>query len=323
MLRLERRRRLFDAMAAHDLDVLVLGRPADVVFATGARQLWTAGSRPFGPACVAVAATGRTHLLSNWDEGVPAEIDHDDLYGLSWNPANLVRSLAGIPGFGPAKRVGTGSLSPGFPRLVKAIAPDAEVVDGTLAIWAARAAKSADEVAAIRKATAIAEAGLAAMVDALRPGVTERELLAVHLERIASLGAPTPPTERVARIEGDLVALDAGAMADGYEGGAGGTWTTSGARVADDRCRGAVDAVVAACRPGATGADLRAVWEAAAGEPMPAAPVVHGLGLGMEPPIVAAGVGDDAVLRAGMVLNVRSQIGAYFEREVVVVGAEP
>ena len=53
-LRADRRRRLFAAMDDHDLDVLVLGRPAEIAFATGARQLWTAGSRPFGPGCVAV-----------------------------------------------------------------------------------------------------------------------------------------------------------------------------------------------------------------------------------------------------------------------------
>ena len=48
-LREDRRRRLFDAMAAHGLDALILGRPANITFASGARQLWTSGARPFGP----------------------------------------------------------------------------------------------------------------------------------------------------------------------------------------------------------------------------------------------------------------------------------
>ena len=316
MVRLERRRRLFDAMADHDLDVLVLGRPADVVYATGARQLWTSGSRPFGPACLAVAETGRTHLLSTWDEGVPPELSHDDLYGLSWNPANLAASLAKIPGLSSARRVGTGSLSPGFPRLIKALASDAELVDGTPAIWAARVTKTVEEIAAIRRATAVAEAGLAVMVEALSPGVTERQLLAVYVERIASLGAPTPPSEAVATITGDLVALDAGAMVDGYEGGAAGTWTTGGERVVDERCRASLEAVVAACRGGATGADLRRAWEST-GQPMPVVPLVHGIGLGMEPPIVAAGVGDDAVLAEGMALSVTARVDGFVERELV------
>lgn len=319
MLRTERRRRLFDAMADHDLDVLVLGRPADVVYATGARQLWTAGSRPFGPACVVVASSERTHLLSTWDEGVPPELSHDDLYGLSWNPANLVASLGKIPGLRDARRVGTGSLSPGFPRLVSALAPEAEVVDGTPAIWAARATKTPEELTCIRSATKVAEAGLQAMVEALHPEVTERELLAVYLERIATLGAPTPPTEAVASISGDLVALDAGAMVDGYEGSAAGTWTTIGERVVDERCRAALDAVVGACRPGGTGADVRRAWEAASGEPMPTLPLVHGVGLGMEPPIVAAGVGDGVVFAAGMVLSVTARMGGFLERATTEV----
>ena len=122
-VRADRRRRLFAAMDDHGLDVLVLGRPAEVAFATGARQLWTAGSRPFGPACVAVRATGRTHLLSTWDHDVPPEVGHDDLFGLSWNPATIAVSLAAIPGLREAARVGTTSSSPGFGRLVAAVAP--------------------------------------------------------------------------------------------------------------------------------------------------------------------------------------------------------
>ena len=104
-LRADRRRRLFAAMGERDLDVLVLGRPAEVAFASGARQLWTAGSRPFGPACVAVRATGRTHLLSVSDHEVPPEVGHDDLFGLSWNPANIAASLGRIPGLREARRV--------------------------------------------------------------------------------------------------------------------------------------------------------------------------------------------------------------------------
>ncbi len=275
-LRADRRRRLFAAMADSDLDVLVLGRPADVAFASGARQLWTAGSRPFGPACVAVRATGHTHLLSVSDYDVPAEVSHDDLFGLSWNPANIAAALAGIPGVREATRVGTTSSSPGFPRLVAAVAPGADVVDGSVALWAARTPKSAAEVVRITAAVGIAEAALTAMVDALRPGVSERGLVAAYLEAIASLGAPTPPTEGVAcatptrgpvalrRIAtdapieaGQLVVLDPGAFHRGYEGGVGrtrvaGTAASDRQRALAARCRTSLDAVLAACRAGAT-----------------------------------------------------------------------
>lgn len=346
-LRADRRRRLFAAMADSDLDVLVLGRPADVAFASGARQLWTAGSRPFGPACVAVRATGHTHLLSVSDYDVPAEVSHDDLFGLSWNPANIAAALARIPGLRGATRVGTTSSSPGFPRLVAAVAPGADVVDGSVALWTARTPKSAAEVVRITAAVGIAEAALAAMVDALRPGVSERGLVAAYLEAIASLGAPTPPTEGVAcatptrgpvalrRIAtdapieaGQLVVLDPGAFHRGYEGGVGrtrvaGTAASDRQRALAARCRTLLDAVLAACRAGASGADLVAAWTSC-GEALPAAPLAHGVGLGVEPPIIGAGVGAAGVLAPGTVLAVtgwvgEDGVGGVLERDLVLV----
>ena len=46
-LRSERRARALAQMEAHDLDVLVLGRQANVRYVAGAPQLWVAGTRPF------------------------------------------------------------------------------------------------------------------------------------------------------------------------------------------------------------------------------------------------------------------------------------
>ncbi len=86
--------RALEQMAAHDLDVLVLGRQANVRYVTGAPQLWVAGTRPFGPACVLVRETGAVHLLSTWDEGIPEDIPHENLYGISWNPMNTMSALA-------------------------------------------------------------------------------------------------------------------------------------------------------------------------------------------------------------------------------------
>jgi Xaa-Pro aminopeptidase len=346
-VRADRRRRLFAAMDAHGLDALVLGRPAEVAFASGARQLWTSGTRPFGPACVAVLATRRTHLLAVSDADVPAEVGHDDLLGLFWNPANLAAALAAIPGLADAARVGTTSTSPGFPRLIAAAAPGAELVDGAAALWEARAPKSAAEVARIVAAGGIAEAALDAMAAALRPGVTERDLLATYLECIAARGAPTPPTEGVAcatptrgavarrRIAtgvpleaGQLVALDPGAFFRGYEGGVGRTRVVDGnasarQRALVRRCRVAVDAVVAACRPGARGRDLVGAWTSC-GEACPAAPLAHGMGLGAEPPVIGAGVGVGSVLAAGTVLAVtgwvsQAGVGGALIRDLVLV----
>src|ERR1700723_4629385 len=84
-LRTGRRERALAQMEKHDLDILVLGRQANVRYVTGAPQLWIAGTRPFGPVCVVVRASGDIYLNTTDDEGVPEEIDHDHLYGLTWN----------------------------------------------------------------------------------------------------------------------------------------------------------------------------------------------------------------------------------------------
>jgi Xaa-Pro aminopeptidase len=347
-LRADRRRRLFAAMEAAGVDVLVLGRPAHVAFASGSRQLWTAGTRPFGPACTVVASTQRVHLLSTWDDGVPAEIGHDELLGLSWNPATLIGGWGATPGLADARRVATDGMAPGFQLAVQAFAPNAEIVDAGPLLRAAADVKSPDEVACIATATAIAEGSMAAMVAALRPGVTERDLLGVHLEHLSRAGVPAPPTEAVACVvdagargpshlpddrpirAGDAVALDPGARFLGYEGGLGRTWIagdespTAEQRERAARCTAATAAVVAACRPGATGADLVAAWRSAAGA-LPALPIVHGLGLGMEPPVIGEGLGRDEVLREGMVLAVVGWTG-HLLRDVVLVegdGARP
>ena len=88
-----------------------------------------AGVLPFAPVAVVVAETGRVHLLSTWDEGVPPEIGYEDLYRMNWNPANLAADLAKIPGVREAKRVGTDGLTPRFAGLIRQLVTTAELVD--------------------------------------------------------------------------------------------------------------------------------------------------------------------------------------------------
>src|SRR5271170_6112031 len=173
-LRSGRRQRALDQMAAAGLDVLVLGRQANVRYVTGAPQLWVAGTRPFGPACVLVRETGAIYLLSTWDEGVPDDIPHENLYGISWNPMNTISALQRIEGAATARRAGTDALSPVFAQLLPTAFPDAELVDGELAMRAARRIKTVEEVAALRESVVVAESALAAAVAELRPGVSEQ-----------------------------------------------------------------------------------------------------------------------------------------------------
>ncbi|WP_156687139.1 M24 family metallopeptidase [Mycobacterium sp. Marseille-P9652] len=348
-LRLGRRERALEQMAAHDLDVLVLGRQANVRYVTGTPQLWVAGTRPFGPGCVLVRATGAVHLLSTWDEGVPDDIPHENLYGISWNPMTTMAVLGRIDGAATARRVGTDALSPAFAKLLPTAFPNAELVDGELAMRAARRVKTADEVAAIRNAIAVAESGLAAAVAELHPGVREQTLAGAMIEAMAAGGVSTPSNQDVAWVtsrdhpwrrvdgggrvnDGDLVAFSAGVLAGGYMGEVGRTWPAGSGRGAaplyrrwDDLWAG----LLSACRPDAPTSDLLAAYEAA-GEPPPPMPVARGLGMGFDPPVVSQRLPETAAgdrLEPEMVLAVTGYVwepgvGAVFGREAVLITAD-
>lgn len=345
-LRLGRRQRALEQMAAHDLDVLVVGRQANVRYIAGAPQLWVAGTRPFGPTCVLVRATGAVHLLSTWDEGVPDDIPHENLYGISWNPINTVSALRRIDGAATVRRVGTDALSPVFAQLLPTAFPNAELVDGERALRAARRIKTVEEVTALREAIAVAESGLAAAVSGLRPGVSEQTLAGVLLEALAAGGVSTPSNQDVAWVtsrdhlwrrangggrvkDGDLVAFSAGVLAGGYIGEVGRTWpvgSAAGAAPLYRRWDRLWDRLLAACRPGAEAGELLGAYQAAE-EPAPPMPVARGLGMGFDPPVVSQHLPRSVAgerLEPGMVLAVTGYvweqgIGAVFGREAVLV----
>jgi Xaa-Pro dipeptidase len=348
-LRSGRRQRALEQMAAHDLDVLVLGRQANVRYVTGAQQLWVAGTRPFGPTCVLIRETGAIHLLSTWDEGVPEDIPHENLYGISWNPMNTMAALRRIDGTATARRVGTDALSPVFAQLLPTVFPNAELVDGELAMRAARRIKTAEEVAALRESVLVAESALAAAVSELRPGVTEQALAGALLEAAAAGGVSTPSNQDVAWVtsrehpwrrangdgriqDGDLVAFSAGVLAGGYVGEVGRTWPAdkkhggTGAAALYKRWESLWAKLIAACRPGAGAGELIAVYRAA-GEPAPPMPVARGLGMGFDPPVVSKHLPATAAeerLESGMVLAVTGYVweqgvGAVFGREAVLI----
>ncbi|HZN82997.1 MAG TPA: M24 family metallopeptidase [Mycobacterium sp.] len=347
-LRIGRRERALAQMEAHDLDVLVLGRQANVRYVTGAPQLWVAGTRPFGPICMVVRSTGEIHLNSTWDEGMPDDIPHDRLYGLAWNPMTLIEVLKSIDGASTARRVGTDALTPTFAKLLPMAFPNAELVDAEPAMRAARRIKTPDEVAALRGALRVAEKSLATAVAELRVGVTAQELTGILLEAEAAGGVSTPATQDGAwvtsrehpwrrarsdgRIEnGDLVAFSAGVLADGYVGEVGRTWPVGDvdASALYDRWNTLWDRLAAACQPGRPAGDLLAAYEAA-NEPLPPTPVAHGLGLGFDPPVVTPDLritAAEEILEPGMVLSVtgyvwQEGVGAVFGREAVLVTSD-
>lgn len=342
-LRSGRRERALAQMDEHGLDILVLGRQANIRYVTGAPQLWIAGTRPFGPMCVLVRATGDIYLNSTDDEGVPEEIDHDHLYGLAWNPMTLIDVLRKVDGAETARRVGSDAITPTFAALLPDAFPNAELVDAEPAMRAARRIKTPDEIAAMDQPLRVAEHGLATALAELAPGVSEQSLAGMMMEAMAAGGVSTPATQDAAWVtsrerpwrragsgevrSGDLVAFAAGALANGYVAEVGRTWPVgdgTDVRALFARSNTLHDRMLAACRPGAPTRDLLAAYEAA-GEPIPPMPIAHGLGLGFDPPVVSetlVAAGEHDQLDAGMVLAItgyvwQQGVGAVFRRDTV------
>ncbi len=149
-LRLARRARVLAAMEEADVDFLIVGREGNARYVSGAPRLWTAGSRAFGPGCVFVRESGAVHLLSTWDEGIPEEIPHENLYGITFNAMNFVKVLSKMEGAATARRVATDSMSGSSANLLPKAFPSAELVDGEPMLRQVRRVKSPDEIEAIR-----------------------------------------------------------------------------------------------------------------------------------------------------------------------------
>jgi len=323
-LRAARRARVFAAMDDSGLDVLVLGRRDDVAYASGARALWTAGTRPFGPACVLAGATGATHLLSTWDAGVPPEIPFDHLFGVTWNPAVMAEALRAVPGLAEARRVGVDAWSPGFARAVGRLAPAADLVPADDVMRSVRAVKVSAEIERISAAIGAARSALDAVAAALAAGRGVAAARAAAFGALAERGGLVPTSGvAVAPVAGDAAGrtcVDIGVLVDGYEGGVGRTLGPDGAAPGDDSPAAAAQrGIVAACRPGATGADIAA----AAGTGRADRWLVRGSGTGYEPPVVTDDLGADATLAAGMVLSVEVELAGDHRRDLVLVTEGP
>ncbi len=357
-MRAERLARCLDEARRDGIDALVLGDEANARYVSGARRLWLAGTRPFAPGCVVLTGSGRVHLMSTWHDGVPAEIPPEDLYGAPWDPSRFVTALRGVPGLEQAQRIGIDGMTPMMATLLASVAPSAELVDATNAMTRARLVKTPDELICIETAVAVAESCLTYALDHLRPGETERGLFGRFMVRLADFGLTIParessfcatprhmpPGELVPRRvgtdrhlnDGDLVACDAGVHYGGYEGGLARTWlcgadsgrqANASQRSLQERWSVLRDALLSACRPGHPAGDLATAYRAT-GEQLPPIPIVYGVGLGMEFPVVGAGVpadgGATTVMEAGMVLAVQGYLhdegtGGYLAREMVLV----
>jgi len=345
-LRRARRARVLAAMEAADVDFLIVGREGNARYVSGAPRLWTAGSRAFGPGCVFVRENGAVHLLSTWDEGIPEEIPHENLYGITFNALNFVTVLSKIEGAATARRVATDSMSGSSANLLPKAFPAAEFIDGEPMLRQIRRVKSPEETEAIRASVGVAEQALVAATKALAPGVTERQLTAIFMEAMAAAGVTTPSGQDVAWITsrqdpwrradrdapaqaGDLVAFEAGVVRGGYSGELGRTHAVGSPSGIDAelarRSSELWDRLLGACQVGAPLTDLLAAYDAV-GVAQPPMPVARGLGLGFDLPLVTHALpltSGEQHVEAGMVFALtgyvwKEGVGALYVQEPIV-----
>jgi Xaa-Pro dipeptidase len=344
-MRRERHARLVDAMHAQRVDTLLLLGQSNVGYATGTRVPAADQARAIHRRAIAlVTADGEApHVWTWFPEGASPDVPADHVHeGVTLELDDGVAALLGA----------VGAIVPSDTPLavdevtmpLRAALQDRRLasVDGSPVISAAKASKTADELACIRRAQAINEAAIAAITPIVHAGTRGTNLTGTFLRHAFELGAtannvdpiwqvmppsiaqgpatvtgglvfPTVTTDHPFE-RGDLVFVDNGLAFEGYMSDYGHTWVVDDepdARQRDQarRWRDVVDATLAATRAGATARDLTAAAEAAAGSRtwLPHLYLAHGTGTdSAEPPFVGTDLGDafdeSVVLAAGMVM---------------------
>jgi Xaa-Pro dipeptidase len=324
-LRADRLARLRAAMAQAGQDALVLTAAAAVRYASGAvpphGDSSVEAARPFA----AVVTARALHVLGIEPAAVPPGVE---AHPWSRAPARAAAAIADL--LAGARRIGVDRLPFATADALGRAVPHADLEAADRAVLAARAVKTADEIALLREAQRLNEDAIAEVLPAIVPGVREVELTGRFLAAMARRGVtachvepiwcvlPRHATEApwsfpgslpyrelssgrvVAR--GDQVMIDTGMLHAGYMSDFGCTWTCGDGAEARERAlrtrwEEIVAAVLAECRPGATAAALHRAALAANGRERPAPwPVplylAHGIGIGgVEPPFIGTDLG--------------------------------
>jgi Xaa-Pro dipeptidase len=315
----DRRERALDVLREAGADVLVATDPATVLWLTGVATDVETGPSPFSRPPVAVLGSDRAaHLVVSEDEAPDAAPDGVEVItytGFTTGPLegriaaqDLLRDLVR----------GRGAVAVDTPMVLPP-SDGAALHDLSRPLQRLRAVKDADEIAAVRRAIAVADVGQRALRHHLRGGVSELQLHGeirtameaaagtrvpllsdlVSGERAAGMGGP--PTERVIR-EGDAVLCDLAPRLAGVWGDSCATVACgepSPALRADHRLVADVLArLIDAVAPGAVAGDLDALARAHLDF---AHHTGHGIGAAYheDPRIVP---GSQAVLDPGMVV---------------------
>ena len=358
-VRLYRRDRLRAELQKRDIAGLLLFDQINTRYATDATnmQIW---SSHYETRCVFVAADGPTVVFDyanhpHLAEGLPTVDDYrvmPSFYYFAAGPraeekaavfgdqiADLVKKHGG-----GNKRLAVDSLSHLGTDAIRA--HGIELCEGEAVAEQARAIKSPEELELMKASIAVCEAGMAAMREALQPGITENALWAKLHEtnirlggewietRLLSSGPRTNPWFRecsMREIErGDMVSFDTDLIGPyGYCADISRSWVC-GAKPSDEQRRlyAAAHAQIvhntAMLKPGMSFREVaNAAW------PIPEeyrsrryGTLIHGVGLADEYPSIKhsddfAARGYDGVLQPGMTLCVESFIGAEGGKEGV------
>lgn len=357
-MRRDRFQRVLDAMERHALDILLVGKPANARYITGANTNTNiAGGRGFSPSVVVLRERKDFHIMTWWDAGVPKSVPRANLFPASWNPANTLQNLKRIIGASQARRIGVDLMSPLYAGLLSQAFPQASVVNGEAALLEARAVKTPEELDCLRAAIAISEGALASTIAAIRPGRTERDLLGTFEKAATVYGVTFPISQGGFCIQplsghrdrpplrflssdrplraGDLVTMSSGFSYMAYDADIGRTWPCKAAptraqKSLFSRWRAAFDAMLAECKPGRAAADIHAAYRNAEPGVTPPAPIAHGSGLGIEPPIIATPLGEGVErswkLAPGMLITLQPYVwqkgvGGILAKETVLITA--
>ncbi len=230
-----RQRKLREHIAAEDLDAVVLTSHHNICYFSG--FMYCAFGRKYG---FVVTPDNATSVSAGIDGGQPWRLTHgDNITYTDWRKDNFYYALKTL--IANAKRIGIefDEVSIEFLEKLKAAFPDAHFFDvGSPTMWM-RTIKSAEEIAHIKKLTAIADIGGEACRQTIGVGVPEHEVALASTQAMVreiadaydytelqdtwtwfqsgvnTDGAHNPVTNRVIE-RGDILSLNCFPMLFGY-----------------------------------------------------------------------------------------------------------
>lgn len=289
-MRRDRLERARAAMAAAGVDYLVCSRIENCRYTTSVKRIYWPTLRTGGGPIVVIPAEGDPHIwITDLDyaritipgvtEGTVHRAHEMDLRSGAEAFCSDLTDVFGAEALAEA-RVAVDLWTPAMREAFDERLPQATYLDGQRIMMDAQMIKTPEEIACLKMAYVISEAGMQAALERLRPGVRECELVAAAFQKFGELGSEvaqcsevvnsgpgTHPyrrfhTDRIIQ-SGDFVNMDFGACFNGYFGDfcrafVCGRKPTAEQQELLERAHELQQRMLAAIRPGVTPAELAA-----------------------------------------------------------------